>query len=380
MDQLPVNVQDAKNITKGKYYIAVSYPKKHEDHNHDHNDYLSKSTPEIAHYTFNIGFYSDINNVEIGAPKKIENDNIISNFLIETLFHCAEGKEEDKHYFEYEDERTSWRSVNFENEAGAYGYICWDNKSDGFIHEAFSFTQFQNINLIPIMKKSDFKLVTLDIENENSTKTRFLEIMKNKKDFSSSVQIKKATKCGEEVTEENPIEVIAHIAPKSRALLLIEKTDEDSSIEMGSQVVFTYPAHVVIADRSYTPKITFFNYEGKQVAIKEKVFEHGGGVVFKYKNGSHNLRATVHVRFPKLNNLIITHRPDDFTHEKSDTTNENVPSYQRYASKVEDKEREIVLHLEPGQEAYFDLEAIDVFNTFSYSSKLDYVISKVMNY
>jgi hypothetical protein len=373
---------ECKDITKGKYYIAVSYPKKHEsDHSHDHDSYLNKAQPDIAHYTFNVGFYSDINNVEINSLTKKNNDEIVSSFLIESLFHCAEQKEEDKYYFEYEGENATWRSVNFENEAGAYGYICWDNKSDGYIHETFSFTQFQNINLVPIMKKSDFKLVELDVETENTNKKHFLEIMKDRKDFQSSVEIKKALKCELEVNEENPFEIIAHIAPKSRALILIEKTDEDSSIEMSSQVVFTYPAHVVIADRSYTPKITFFNYEGKQVAIKEKIFEHSGGVVFKYKNGSHNLRATIHVRYPKMNNLIIAHRPEDFTKEKPDqTVLGKIPSYQRSISNIENNEKEVVLHLEPGQEAYFDLEAKDVFKTFSYSSKLDYVISKVMNY
>jgi hypothetical protein len=231
------------------------------------------------------------------------------------------------------------------------------------------------------MKKSDFKLVELDVETENNSKKHFLEIMKDKKDFQSSVEIKKAIKCEQEVNEKNPFEIIAHIAPKSRALLLIEKTDEDSAIEMSSQAVFTYPAHVVIADRSYTPKVTFFNYEGKQVQIKEKVFEHSGGVVFKYKNNTPNLRATIHVRFPKMNNLMIAHRPEDFTKEKQDKEIlDKVPAYQRYSSNVENNDKEIVLHLEAGQEAYFDLEAKDVFNTFSYSSKLDYVISKVMNY
>ena len=108
--------------------------------------------------------------------------------------------------------------------------------------------------------------------------------MKNKNNFESAVKIGKPIRCGVPVSADDCFELTVTIAPKTQGMLLIEKIDEESAIEVSSEVIFSYPAQVVIADREYYPKTTVFKYDGKQVDIKEKVFEHGDGVVFKYKN------------------------------------------------------------------------------------------------
>lgn len=372
-------------MTKGDYVICVSFPS-HADRVNDYEELKKKQTLKVADdtITYLVGVYSSLERLDITTIGQ-DRDSLAKSFLSEITYDLAKNNK-DKHYFTEDGEKDSWRAISFEKEAGAYGYILYENNSDGWINEHLTFTQFQNANLIPLLEHGDMQ--KLDLEDEDAIEDPHERMsvgkLRSTLKLESSVQITNVVPHDEEVTEDNPIELIIRVAPKSKCMILIEKYDEDAAVELSSQVVFTYSTHSLINERKFPAKRTRIRYNNKNVDIFESVIEHNSGVIFKYKNKTKDLKFSAHISFPELDNLKLSLKSEDLKDDRADNdkteTNERVDSYANVDPtaldvEIEDPSREIIISLEPGETKFFELTAVDVFDTFSYACESDYHIN-----
>jgi hypothetical protein len=392
---------EIKDLKKGRYYIAVSFPAKHEDTHVNEpcskgSKASSKSSIVEDNFHYKVGIYCPIKNlkiVDLQGDKELEK---CRDFLKDVMFDLAK-QNPNIYYFSDEKEKDSWRSISFEKEAGAYGFIAYENNSEAFIHENLIFTQFENLNLIPVIGKADLKSLNIQDESdliEDPSDRNTVDILKSKAEKESSIKVVHAVH-HLVVSDDNPIEIMVKVAPKSKCLILIEKIEEDATIELNSKLALTYPNHLLMDGTRFPQKKTRLKYHNKNVEIYECIVEHSAGVMLIYKNRTKDLKFSVKVNFSDFSNLILiqgqgenssSNKQEIILTENSETREINEKSYannEPQASinpvsveiKVEDPTKETIVTLEPGQIKFFELAAVDVFESYSYSCQMNYHIS-----
>jgi hypothetical protein len=384
---------EVKDLKKGRYYVAVSFPSKHEDsHVHDnHSKPISKTAIVEDNFHYRVGIYCPIKKLKIVDLKGDDELEKCKDFLKDVMFDLAK-QNPNIYYFTEEKEKDTWRSISFEKEAGAYGFIAYENKSDAFIHEHLKFTQFYNLNLIPVLDKADLKSLNIQDDEviEDASDRNTLSKLKSKAEKESSIKVLHVTH-HLDVSQENPIELMVKVAPKSKCLILIEKTEEDATIELDSKLALTYPTHLLLDGTRFPQKKTRLKYLKKFVEIYENIVEHTAGVIFVYKNRSKDLKFSVKVTFPEFSNLILVQGEGANSSNKQEIiqienneiieTQPNTTEPQESINpdsielKIEDPTKETIVTLEPGQTKFFELAAIDVFESYSYSCQMNYHIS-----
>jgi hypothetical protein len=380
---------ECQAMVKGTYYIAVSFPHKADAFMNKIEDIRKQETFSEEGLTYRVGVYSPFDKLQVDTvPEK--DYALLTNFL-DKIVHQMAVKNDNIYHFSDEGEPNSWRAISFEKEAGTFGYIFYENNSDGFINEHLTFTQFYNINLIPILGHGDIK--KLDTENEEGIeeeKTReAIDILKNQVKLKSKVKVINGVKGNEEVTEQNPIELIIKVAPKSQCFILVEKTDEDAGIELNSRISITYPTYVLLGEKKFPAKKTRVKYNNKPTEIYECVIEHNSGVLFKYKNKTKDLKIAAHITFPDMENLKLSLKSEDLIENTGEGNmldvkikgDDNYKSYDPSNTEfnIEDPAREIVITLEPGEIKFFELSSVDIFESFAYSCQMDYHINLARN-
>jgi hypothetical protein len=364
------------NIVKGNYFVAIAFPT-HSDHVSTHDHIKEQRSKAIAddHITYRVAIYANVDKVTISSIPDRNHLQFV-NFLQEIIYDMAK-KSDNKYFFEEEGEKDSWRAISFEKGSGAYGYILYENNSDGFIHEHLTITEFYNVNLIPILGNG--MLSHIDTESESQVEDvherTAIEILKSRMSLQSGIDVINVVPHGEEVTEKNPIELIVKVAPKSICLICIEKYSEDAGIDMTSRIAITYPTHVLIDEKKFPAKRTRIKYNNKFVEIHETVIEHNSGVIFKYKNLTKDLKFAAHITFPDLDNLLLSLKSEDLKHKGSKEDNYGSVEPSAMEFEVEDSSREVVINLEPGESRFFELAAKDLFESFSYSCQMNFHIN-----
>ena len=373
-----------ENMEKGVYYISVSFPKNNNKNNILQENYEYNQTE----FSFRIGVYSSIKDIKF-TP--IEDKSEIEDYFYYTILDAAQ-KNDDKYYFAQEGEPNSWRSINFNNDKNGFGYIFYKNNSDAYIKERIEISSLKNVNIIPMLKDGYF-MQNPNLEQSEEIKEEIKPKSKNKKinvdtednkvnekiDYESktisvTINALKGTKLEsfyEIIEQSKPPLIQFNIAPHSTCVILLQKTGDESDIDLNSDICFDYMPNVLLGEQKFPQKKYRLRYNNKPVEVYECITEHNTGVFFQYKNRSTDFRVKITAKFSKYDNLYLLITSSDL--EKGGNAKLRKCIEGQFRDDNDDNFVEIVV--EPGETGFFGLNAVDVFERFSYSCQFDYHFS-----
>ena len=350
--------------------------------------------------TICIGVYTDIykNNNNINSKDEIINNDINNednNIIIEQLNNINEKFEKfviksiyEKsklnthiYYFDKERENESSRSINFENEKGAYGYLVLDNRSNGILYEKLTLFEFENVNIFYFIKSLNKKKNALNSKNNNLNReinedliddknTREIinylidEKYTNNFDNSKINIINVPQKNNILIKEENnPYELLLKVGAKSILIIFFEKCDEYATIDLRSQIAFKYPLYLIISEKKNNSlNVNRLEYKYNKIEIFENIIEHSSGVIFYYINKENKLNAKINITFKEIKNLEIELTSDQLNNKNDINIHNNNNSI------------EIELNVNYMSCAFFALKTRNIFDNFGYTFDMKYSI------
>ena len=393
----------APEMEKGDYYMVVTFPK-----NNKNNLVQEKNEYNQTEFSFRIGVYSSIKDIKF--TPLLDDKSEIDDYMFYTLLNRAQSDEE-KYFFAQEGEPTSWRTINFNNDKNGLGYIFYNNESDAYIKERIEISSINNVNIIPLLKNGFFisnpSEVKSDViankEDPNSkSKNNTHRSKKNldniddnnkvnekidyeSKTISETINALKGTKLEstfEKIDEGKPPIIQINIAPHCQCAILLQKTGEESDIDISSDICFDYMPNVLLGEQKFPQKKYRLRYNNKPVEVYECIAEHNTGVFFQYKNRSTDFRVKITAKFSKYENLYLLITSSDL--ENGGTAKLRKCVEGQFRDDNDDNFVELVI--EPGETGFFGLNAVDVFEKFSYSCQFDYhfslfkISSNLMNF
>ena len=332
-----------------------------------------------------VGIYTNIiqekDDIKIESISNIEK---IEKYIIKSIFEKSRFNSH-LYYFDKEKERDSSRSINFENEKGAFGYLVLDNRSNGIIYEKITFFDYDNINFLYFIKPFNVKqkniLINNNINNATNPEINTDLIMdKNGREIIKCLYKEKYINTFDETKisilqnknsinnkEKPPFDLLIKLGAKTMLLLIFEKCDEFASINIKSQINFVYPLYIIISEKkNRTSIVNRLEYKDKKIEIYEIIIEHTSGVVFYYINKEKELNANINIIFKVLKNLIL-----DLTSEQLELNEE----YKKNNSiKTLEDNNGIEINLNCLTNAFFSFKAKNIFENFSYSFENKYTI------
>ena len=393
----------APEMEKGDYYMAVTFPK-----NNKNNLVQEKNEYNQTEFSFRIGVYSSIKDIKF--TPLLDDKSEIDDYMFYTLLNRAQSDEE-KYFFAQEGEPTSWRTINFNNDKNGLGYIFYNNESDAYIKERIEISSIKNVNIIPLLKngffisnpsevKSDVIANKEDpnsksknnthrskknLDNIDDNKKKKKKIDYESKTISETINALKGTKLEstlEKIDEGKPPIIQINIAPHCQCAILLQKTGEESDIDISSDICFDYMPNVLLGEQKFPQKKYRLRYNNKPVEVYECIAEHNTGVFFQYKNRSTDFRVKITAKFSKYENLYLLITSSDL--ENGGTAKLRKCVEGQFRDDNDDNFVELVI--EPGETGFFGLNAVDVFEKFSYSCQFDYhfslfkISSNLMNF
>ena len=386
-DRLYVECEDLK---PGTYYISVTFPKPGAgfalQQNFENIDY---------DINFRVGVYTSQKQLAVEGLNEKEIEEV-SGFAFEMISNLANANK-DKYYFAQEGEPKSFRVINFDNNSNGFGYIYYKNDSDAYLRERAAISSLQNVVIIPFLKngfciseeaspeeEADKQNVLrgakpkkqkdevevdlnekVDYESKNISNT--IKALKGK-ELDSNLEVLEGTP-EKEVTGNSPAVVQFNIAPHSECVIYLQKADEESDIDLNSDLCFDYLPNVLLEEQKFNSKKYKLRYNNKPVEIYECVAEHNTGVFFLYKNRDPELRVQVTAKFTKKNNLYLAITSSDLEEGGMKLRKQNGDEFREEGGET------VTITVEPGETGFFGLSAIDSFEKFSYTCQFDYLFT-----
>ena len=320
---------ECENMVPGTYYIAVTFPQSGAgfalQQNFENIDY---------DINFRVGVYSNQKQLKVEGLNEKEVEDV-SGFAFEMVSNLA-YQNKDKYYFAQEGEAKSFRVINFDNNSTGFGYIYYKNDSDAYLRERAEISSLQNVIIIPFLKNGYCISEDKDKEEEDEDKPAVLRGAKNpkkqkdevadsefnekvdyeSKNISNTIKALKGNELnsnleviegsqGKEVSQNAPAVVQFNIAPHSECVLYLQKADEESDIDLNSDLCFDYLPNILLEEKKFNSKKYKLRYNNKPVEVYECIAEHNTGVFFIYKNRDPELRVQVTAKFTKRNNLYL---------------------------------------------------------------------------
>jgi hypothetical protein len=162
-----------------------------------------------------------------------------------------------------------------------------------------------------------------------------------------------------------------NIAPHSEAIILLEKTDYESDIDLNSDICFDYFPNIFLNEQKFEAKKYKLRYKNKPIEIYECITEHNTGVFFEYKNRNNEFKVEVTAKFSKFNNLFLNITSSDL----ESGNNIILKGVKEGQFREDTKENSVTITVEPGETGFFGLSTIDCFEKFSYACSFDYHFS-----
>ena len=283
------------------------------------------------------------------------------------------------YYFDKERENDSSRSINFENEKGAYGYLVIDNRSPGILYEKLTLNEYENINIFYIIKSLNKKKNSFNSDYSSSNKEIKEDLIDDKntreiinylidEKYTNSYENTKInilpTKNIKEKGENSTYEILLKVGAKSVLILIFEKCDEFSAIDIRSQIVFKYPLYMIISEKKNNSiNVNRLEYKYNKIEIYENIIEHNTGVIFYYMNKENKLKAKINIIFKNLKNLEIELTSDQLKNKN------DINIYKDNNNTII-----IELNLYCLTNNFFSLKTKNIFDNFSYTFEMKYSI------
>ena len=394
-------------MEKGTYYVAVSFPK------------LNKSQPlqndfefNQTEFSFRVGVYSTVKDIKF---QEVEDKNELGDFIFDIIADNAE-KNEEKYSFAQEGEPNSWRVIHFDNDRRGFGYLFYKNNSDAYIKERMEITSLQNINIIPLLKEGYFMCRKGEEQKEEEKEEKEIKPKTKQNTFKGKSknykQYEEEESSNDKVNEKidyesknvsitinalkglplesfseiietgKPVIVQFNIAPHTSCGIFLQKTGDESDIDLNSDICFDYLPNVLLGEQKFNQKKYRLKYNNKPVEVYECIAEYNTGVFFQYKNRSSDFRVKITAKFSKYDNLYLMITSSDL--EKGG--NMRLRKYAENQFRDDNDDNFVELIIEPGETGFFGLSAVDVFEKFSYSCQFDYhfslfkISSNLMNF
>ena len=347
-----------------------------------------------------VGIYTNICNLNN------ENDDINNNIKIEPISYdeklekyiiksIYEKSQINSHiyFFDKEKERETSRSINLENEKGAYGYLVIDNRSSGILYEKLIFYNYENVNLIYFTKSFNknkslnnfnnsktISLINDDLVEDKNSREIINCLMKEK--YINNFEETKIKLISKEQNNNNiilnnkkektPFELLIKLGSKTTLILIFEKCDEYAYINIRSQINFSYPLYMIISHKKNNSLIANrLEYKGKKVEIYENIIEHSCGVMFYYINKEKELNAKINIIFRDIKNLNIELISDQL--ELDDKYQNNNKAIEI----IKDKNNNIIeveINVNCLKNEFLALKSKNIFENFSYSLENNYTL------
>ena len=385
---------ECENMVPGTYYIAVTFPQSGAgfalQQNFENIDY---------DINFRVGVYSSQKQLKVEGLNEKEVEDV-SGFAFEMVSNLA-YQNKDKYYFAQEGEAKSFRVINFDNNSTGFGYIYYKNDSDAYLRERAEISSLQNVIIIPFLKNGYCISEDKDKEEEpDEDKPAVLRGAKNpkkqkdevadsefnekvdyeSKNISNTIKALKGNELnsnleviegsqGKEVSQNAPAVVQFNIAPHSECVLYLQKADEESDIDLNSDLCFDYLPNILLEEKKFNSKKYKLRYNNKPVEVYECISEHNTGVFFIYKNRDPELRVQVTAKFTKRNNLYLAITSSDLEEGGMKLRKPNGNEFREEGGET------VTITVEPGETGFFGLSAIDSFEKFSYTCQFDYLFT-----
>lgn len=381
---------DIDNLEAGEYFVALNFPYPQDKIVKDEPSQSSTETNThvMDDFSVRVGVYTGCKGVVIDDIP--EDDNDVKEFFIDYITSDSKTKEENKYYFEEEGEKEAFR-VPFFDQKSAYGYIYYENNSDGYIKELITFTELHNVSIMPLLRRGQLSSLKGIIDNsEEPNETAQLNQLEKRINVESSLVIVKEPNKKQPVSTKYPLIVEVTIAPRCCGTILLEKSDEEARVELDSNLVVTYPLHKVLSDQvKFPPTKNKIKYNGQLVDIYESIIEHNSGVVIRYRNKTKNLVFGSFLKFNNLKNLKIAINSEELRKEellenskKQNQTQEDLIlaeiakiDVNDFNMEIKDPNTQVALVVQPGEIKFVQLEVVDVFENFMYSFDSTFMIN-----
>ena len=367
---------ECENMVPGTYYIAVTFPQSGAgfalQQNFENIDY---------DINFRVGVYSNQKQLKVEGLNEKEVEDV-SGFAFEMVSNLA-YQNKDKYYFAQEGEAKSFRVINFDNNSTGFGYIYYKNDSDAYLRERAEISSLQNVIIIPFLKNGYCISEDKDKEEEDEDKPAVLRGAKNpkkqkdevadsefnekvdyeSKNISNTIKALKGNELnsnleviegsqGKEVSQNAPAVVQFNIAPHSECVLYLQKADEESDIDLNSDLCFDYLPNILLEEKKFNSKKYKLRYNNKPVEVYECIAEHNTGVFFIYKNRDPELRVQVTAKFTKRNNLYLAITSSDLEEGGMKLRKPNGNEFREEGGET------VTITVEPGETGFFGLSAI----------------------
>jgi len=330
----------------------------------------------VGIYTNIIKENSDINIESINTKENME------KYVIKSLYEKSKYNSH-LYYFDKEKEKDSSRSINFEKEKGAYGYLVLNNNSTGALYEKITFFDYDNINILYFIQS--YQKNIFNNNNINNTKDLIMDLntrkivgnLLNDKYINSfeetSLNLIRQKKDINSINNNNEkivFDLMIKLGKKSILVLIFEKCDDFASINIKSQINFLYPLYMIISENKYSNKsiMNKLEYKDKKIEIYENILEHNYGVVFYYINKEKELNAKINVVFKEIKNLSL-----DINSEEIELINEKE---EKNINIIKDNDNiiGIEININSMKNEFFSLKKKNIFDDFSYSFENKYTI------
>jgi len=363
---------DCPKLTKGEYYIAVGFPHPHDQEElEDHEEKVGGEE-----FFYRIGVYCNIDDILL---EESHNHEQLFSFMHYYAHDLADKNESVKQYYLEENEKDSWRGCSFKQSGGAYGYIVYDNKTEGYINERIIFNELYGVNIIPLLNKGEIKSLDKMVENsEEPMERNQLKLLKKTLEVEGKYEVISEPKG--KITKRNPLIANITVPPYSTACILLEKYTLDSGIDFQNEVVFTYPIHSILCEKKFVGSKSRIKYNNKLVEIYETLIEYPNGAIFKINNKTTSLDIACFIKFNDIKNLKITLSSDELLSDFEKFNNDEIEEEDKLEVIQTDNlikdtvnlvitnpETERILYVNAKEVKFIQLSAIDIYEPFSFS-------------
>ena len=378
-----------------KYCVLVkinhdNFPKKFLYN--DANEFVKEKLSEIC--GFKIGLYSNLEEREYKLERIYLEWDLMQNIFMKSFQKKIENFPEGViSYFYEENEKETYRVINFDNQNTAMGMFVYYNYSNAEILEKIEFNNLMNISLVPILQEkldtvSFSENVNIDIKKNSND----LDIEENVFDDDNENEFLKCFKEAENTSNDNNNsysninninnnnlitqidkqgkEFLLKIPAKSKYFGLLIKNSEDTDFEFSSNISFKYLLSAIWQEKQFETKKTKLKFKDTSIPIHETFIKYNNGLVIKYKNKTNEFIAEIKIKLQNVKNTKIS--------------NDNLHIFNKIYGEEEaesiikiDDDDSCMIIVHPGEIAFIEITSIDPFEDMNYDINLNYNIYTV---